>query len=419
MRIEKPSVKNIQAIKAITVTPDRTFQVVSGANGNGKSSLLHAIQYAFAGKRSHPPMPVREGEDRGAVVVEVGNRTVKLVLKDGKSSLTVTDRETGTVMHKPQDRLNAFLGDLTFDPLRFAQMKPPEQREVLVGLVGLPIKLHDHDTYRRELFEERAAVNRKAKDLAGVLRRNHPPGESFEGVPAEPIDVSELTSRMVKTSERIRANDTFRARLTQTREKANSSLMEVGRLLQELDKARAIDKERWKDVAGQKELVATLHDPDIAGLQAGIDQAGATNERIRQRAARDLAEKDVAEQEAISERLTDQIAGMDEAKTRAFKDAEWPVEGLGVEDACVTFNGRPLEQSSASEKLACSVAIGMALNPDLKVMFIEDGSLLDEQSMAKLRQVAEDNEFQVWIERVSGHAEPGSIHIVDGSMVDA
>lgn len=52
-------------------------------------------------------------------------------------------------------------------------------------------------------------------------------------------------------------------------------------------------------------------------------------------------------------------------------------------------------------------------------MRIENGSLLDDDSMAKLREIAEAHDYQIWVERVSEHAEPGAIHIVDGSVANA
>jgi len=62
-----------------------------------------------------------------------------------------------------------------------------------------------------------------------------------------------------------------------------------------------------------------------------------------------------------------------------------------------------------------SAAIGMALNPRLKVMRIQDGSLLDGENLETLAEMARAKGFQIWIERVGG-GDPGAIVIEDGSV---
>ena len=50
--------------------------------------------------------------------------------------------------------------------------------------------------------------------------------------------------------------------------------------------------------------------------------------------------------------------------------------------------------------LRVSTAVGMASNPRLRVLRIMDGSLLDEDSMKLLAEMAEAEDFQLWVEVV-------------------
>ena len=43
----------------------------------------------------------------------------------------------------------------------------------------------------------------------------------------------------------------------------------------------------------------------------------------------------------------------------------------------------------------------VAMKPDLEVMLIRDGSLLDDESLILLGEFAEENKFQIWLERVA------------------
>jgi hypothetical protein len=54
-----------------------------------------------------------------------------------------------------------------------------------------------------------------------------------------------------------------------------------------------------------------------------------------------------------------------------------PIDGLSLESGRVMFNGIPLDQGSSAEQLRVSTAIAMSSNPELRVIRIKDGSLLD------------------------------------------
>ena len=94
-----------------------------------------------------------------------------------------------------------------------------------------------------------------------------------------------------------------------------------------------------------------------------------------------------------------------------------PVEGLGFDDSGVTFNGVPFTQSSAAEQLRVSVAMAMALNPDIRVIRITDGSLLDSTSMAIIEELAREHDFQAWVEVIAEPGEGVGFEIHDGEVV--
>jgi len=91
-----------------------------------------------------------------------------------------------------------------------------------------------------------------------------------------------------------------------------------------------------------------------------------------------------------------------------------PIKGLSVDKDGVTYKGFPFSQLSDSEQLKVSMAIAMAVNPKLKVIRVRDGSLLDEENMKIIREMANNNDFQIWIERVE-QGEVGFI-IEDGEL---
>ncbi|MNJ04825.1 hypothetical protein D3C73_1657670 [compost metagenome] len=59
--------------------------------------------------------------------------------------------------------------------------------------------------------------------------------------------------------------------------------------------------------------------------------------------------------------------------------------------------------------------MAIALNPELRVIRITDGSLLDVNSLALVEEMARENDYQVWIE-VVGEGPEGAYTIVDGEV---
>ena len=57
------------------------------------------------------------------------------------------------------------------------------------------------------------------------------------------------------------------------------------------------------------------------------------------------------------------------------------------------------------------------MNPDLRVMLIRDGSLLGEEAMAMLAEMAGESDAQIWVERVST-GEEVSVVIEDGTVLE-
>jgi len=112
------------------------------------------------------------------------------------------------------------------------------------------------------------------------------------------------------------------------------------------------------------------------------------------------------------------MAKQEEEKAAKIAAAKMPVPGLSFGDGMVVLNGVPFDQASDAEQLRTSIAIAMALNPKLRVIRVRDGSLLDEESMKLLEQMADSKDYQVWIERVDGSGKVGFV-LEDGLVKGA
>ena len=59
--------------------------------------------------------------------------------------------------------------------------------------------------------------------------------------------------------------------------------------------------------------------------------------------------------------------------------------------------------------------MAMAMNPTLRIIRVRDGSLLDEDAMKLLAEMAAKNDSQIWIERVDSSGRVGVV-LEDGRI---
>lgn len=401
MRVTKLHAENVMRIKAVTIepgvtTPDADCIVIGGRNGQGKSSTLEAIAMAFS-KKLCPSEALRKGEAKGVAEVTLDNGLkIKRVFTQGSSRLEVTNAD-GSIVRSPQKMLDDLFGLISFRPLDFYDLSGKQQIDSLKELVGLDFTALD--TERETTYNERTAVNRQLKDAKARF------SDEMMALADQP-DVEACDSAQAsKALTEMQARNKARRDAWSALEACDKRIVE---LEQELAALR-VKRKGWEDhtlTLGEQE--------DEAPLQATLSQASETAARASdQREARRL-KREVSDLAGTSENMTERLKQIDTEKLRMMREARFPVEGLELRDE-VYYQGVPLSQASAAEKVRVASAIGMAMNPDLKVLLVKDAAYLDDESMASLRQITTDNGYQIWIERV-GRGEEVQVILEDGEI---
>lgn len=414
MRLISLVAENFKRLRCVHIEPTGACTSIVGRNGAGKTSVLDAICAAIGGAAMCPEMPIRNGEPFAEVKVDLGDIVASRFWKrgdDGKvrSNVQVMSKD-GALLNSPQAVLDKLFEGLAFSPLDFMRLAPGAQAATLARIAGLD--LEQHEGIRRGVFAERTDVNRQHKLATAQLA-----GMPVVQAPDEEVSVDAVAQRL---QEAIDAN-TARLRLIDEAEKIGerhaAAVAKVDRLRKELAAAEADELRGRVALAAAKvkaDATATAIDPEP--IRAELRGVEATNARVRQAKARTLKVMEVAELREKAEALTARIELIDQQKADAIAAAKLPVPGLALGETGVLLHGIPLSQCSGAERLRVSVAIGLALNPKLKLMLIRDGSLLDADGMRLLAELAEAADAQVLIERVSGTGECGIV-IEDGEVV--
>ncbi len=426
MKITCLTTQNVKRLTAVEIKPDGSLVVVGGQNRAGKSSVLDSIMYVLAGVKSIPDRPIRDGAKSGTITVELdGERklivTRRLTTSGGSLEIRMAD---GSKASSPQTILDELCGKIAFDPLAFTRLKPLEQAAMLRELVGLDFTAAD--ARRHGLYDERTLVNREVKSLAAQLEAT----PADDTAPKEEVSVADLMTELetAQITNRERANAIQVAAeagqvIAELFREAKAITVDIENLRRQVrnatDKleANTKDRKKWGAEATARRLTADAKPTvECQPILDRINSAEGTNQKVRGNRERNRIVTAHTEAHADSDELTYKIEQIDDDKQRAMSEAKWPVDGLGFNEAGVTMNSLPFEQASSAEALRVSVAIGLALNPELPVLLIRDGSLLDESSLRMLAEMAEAKEDgQVWVERAGEGAEC-SVIIEDGHV---
>ena len=388
---------NFLKLKAVDITPG-TEQVIeiTGANGAGKSSVLKAIWAAFANRELTKEIssPIRTGETSGSVSVNLGDLIVTRVWTASDTYLTV-ENAAGLIYKSPQAMLDKLKTTLTFDPLAFTRMTAKDQRATLIKLLG--IDTDSLDTDREIRYNTRTEVNRQLNDLGAQLTLYNP----------LPVGPMEKISAIALITEIRQAQETNakREKLLQT---VNSYIAKINKLETELTETRALLE------VGTTEL-EKVSEIDIVPLEEKLANIEEENKLIEKRIKQDEIGKKIKELSTKSNDLTEEILQIDEQKKKLIQSAKFPVDGLSFDVSGVLYNGIPMTQISSAEQIKISVAMGMAMKPGLRVMLIQDGSLLDASSRQVIEDLAKQYDMQVWLETVDDY-DGTKIVIEDGEV---
>ena len=424
MKIINLKAENIKRIEAVDITPTEHLVEITGKNGAGKTSVLDAIWWALAGAATHQPEPIRKGQRKARITLDMGDVIVTREFERkppaaGKQDERLTTKirvesADGARFPTPQKILDSLMGALSFDPLAFARQSPREQYDLLKTLLGLDfseaeaaskIDYDKRTDYKRTANEKRAAAEAIAiapdtpdalVDVKALLNDLQAAGDSNSEIDRIARARELMQAQIVRTNSEA---EKLSVRAHELHDEADRVVAQAGRLAVEADKLiAALEKE------------PPLDDPvDTDPIREKIADSERVNTNVGAKRMRQLYEREAVDAQRNAEARTDQINERTAEIRTAIESAQMPVPGLNLVGGMVTLNDHPLEQASDAEQLRVSCAIAMRGDHKLRVIRVRDGSLLDEDSLEVLRTTAAEHDYQVWIELVDSTGKVGFV----------
>lgn len=409
VKINTLEMENVKRIRAVALEPSAAgLTVIGGNNNQGKTSILDTIAWALGGDRYKPSAAHRDGSTiPPRIRITLSNGLI--VERSGKNSaLKVTDpngRKSG------QQLLNSFVEELALNLPKFMESPDREKASTLLQIIGVGDRLHELERQETETYNRRRLVGQEA-DRKKKFALEMP---YYPDAPAEPVSAMELIQRQQTILAINGENQRKRQKVEQLTYQRNRMAAEIDSLE---DKLKHLHEDYFAcctDLEIACKCAEDLHDESTAQIEEDLLNIEAINIKVRANSDRERAEQEAQRYQHQYDALTAELEDTRQAKADLLNGAKLPLEGLGVEEGCLTYKGKRWDGMSGSDQLKVATAIIRALNPRCGFVLLDKLEQMDLQTLREFGTWLQKENLQAIATRVSTGSEC-SIIIEDGRI---
>ena len=392
MKLKKIKLKNFGAFTDFECEFDGELTHLVGVNGSGKTTVgLTSIWAGLKGIAERKAGGQLTGERFRFIGTSKASADIELTLFDEVKHFEVviknhiTKATNSITFEAPdgcslgQEWLNALLSVAFLSAKNFTALDG-RQQALLLG-----IDTSKHDTKIAELKADATVLGRQLKTY-GTLE---------EVAKVEPVSVKELMDERETIANFNTEQDQKQTALDKTSEKVAARKVNIEQIQAQLKLEQQSLIRNEKEL---KELPVPAKRKSTEALFGKINNASETN---KQAAAYDSYQTKTKEYEAVETALANNRnsqAKAVNARLAYIQEHDFGFDGLEVdEDGRLLLQDRPLKEPYFSKgELELIVAkLYASLDPELKIRFIDDFELLDEDNQAKIVDFLLAEGFQV------------------------
>jgi len=407
MELQKIKIKEFKVLKDIEFTANGANIILLGDNGVGKSSVIQFIEICLGKKTNIPPNARGSGE----IVTTINGQeyTYSVVFKGGKPLITVT--APNGIQDDRRSVIAALVGAMDFDIDAFVEMSRSSagrNKQVKIFKTFLPIEIQEElnklENKVRLNYDDRTQINRDIKSLTAEIKA-HPLLDRIPFDTFEQVDVAKVYEKLKDARDH-----------NQKVEEINTRVLErLDRVLELEHEVKALKTKNKDAKVWLKENIEV----DLLVLEKTLESATKTNTEFDSSEALRVKIKTLAEYEEESGEATALIDSSKQLIVDAIKDMDLPVDGLAyefIEDPkkgimeSLTYKGIAVHPDSLStaEIGHLGVKMKMAENPDLNILFLQNGQNYGSKKLEEIKSYG----WQIIMEQVERNTEELKIEIM-------
>jgi DNA repair exonuclease SbcCD ATPase subunit len=411
IKITSLELENVKRVRAVRLEPSvNGLTVIGGDNAQGKTSILDAICFALGGERYRPTNLQREGGAAEARIELTLSNGLKVERKGKNASLKVSD-PAGT--KGGQALLDAFVEKLALDLPKFLAMSGKEKAGVLLRILGIDEQLAALDKEEKALYDERHAQGR----IADQKEKYAAEMPEYHDAPDDIVSPAELVRQSQEIMRRNAERENARRHLEQITERYERAQSRVAELMRQLDDARRSEAEAKAefDQAAAVEITVAESTAEIEARMADIESI---NAQVRANLNKRKAIEDASHCRTVYDQLTEKIESVRSRRMALLDGAAMPLDGLGIANGELTYNGKAWDCMSGAEQATAGIAIVRELRPECGFVLLDGLERFDATQVSALGAWLDRLGLQGIATRVS-RGDECSIIIEDGLVVGA
>jgi len=434
---KKKEVKESEGLKSISLDVENfknidKFHINIGGrsflffakNAGGKSTLIQAMMSPMD-KKVLPSEPIKQGEERARVTHKIGGMinglyqeyTMDLYFTPGDKSgrLSITN-EKGEAMKSPSTMIKSIIGNISFDVTGWLHDTKAKKLETIKTLTGKGVEIDVINKKIKDIKEDIKFKKAKASDLEGSINNHEFTPEEVEIYSAE-VDIKSIQEEMNAIAKNQETWDGinnkiegFKKDLLTSENNLIKANKEIERLHQAIkDQEVLIDSEKTnidkleKNIKNGKAWIEKTVRPSVEEVNKRLNEAVIHNQKFERIGRLQEQRRDMISTRQLIDVKQNDIDNLEAERSEIISSSQLPVKGLKFTDEEILLDGIPLEegQVNTAKLMEISIDIAIALNPNLKIIFIKDGNAFDKANLEKIVNKIEDAGYMAVIEMVS------------------
>jgi len=288
------------------------------------------------------------------------------------------------------------------------RQKPKDQIEIIKEVAGIDTTAVEEEA--RKIYEDRTIENRELSRLKGVV-------SEYAGVEeVKEVSVSDLIAeRDQKQKENNELYD-LEVEVSTKKGEIQDANDKIDELKEEIKRLEGKNFQAEKDLKDMETKLEKGEKHNLEEITEKINKSEEINENARKYKLKKENLEKYNKQEELCTGLDTKYKDKLAEREALIKDSNLPDYIDFDKNAGVLVNNVPFTQLNTAEQIKVSIQLGSILTPELKVLHIKDGSLLDEDTLKEVQEIVEKHDYQILIERV-GEEEIGTITMREGVKI--